>query len=137
MTACRAFLTSPNPRITSCARCGRSRDAHTHERKRNPALERYLTDLAAQAAGLTDDRGLRAFADHRAHPGGIRPGRDWDIEIAEEIADGAGNYAIWALEEDYVGYMAGEPDATARFERRLRTLVRLMQAWHELHTEAH
>lgn len=109
---------------------------------RNEPLERKLTMLACQAAGkfsadgtTGDDRGLRAFADARTLPGGLRD-VDWDIEAREEIADLA-NYAVWGVIQVYPGYLAGDPDATRHYERRMRTLVRCVQAWHELHTEAH
>jgi hypothetical protein len=105
-------------------------------RARDPLLERHLTDLAARAAGLPNDRGLRAFADRRTHPGGVRIGADWDQEAAEEIADCA-NYLAWGCIETYDGYLAGEPVATARFERRLRALRRQVESWHELFTDAH
>ena len=105
-------------------------------RARDLPLERHLTDLAARAAGLPNDRGLRAFADARCIPGPIQTPRDWDQEAAEEIADCA-NYLAWGLIEDHPGYLAGEPVATARFERRLRALRRQVESWHELFTDAH
>lgn len=103
---------------------------------RDLPLERHLTELAATAAGLPNDRGLRAFADRRAWPGGIRTPRDWDQEAAEEIAD-CSSYLTWGLVEDHPGYLAGEPVATARFERRMRALMRIVEAWVELFTDAH
>jgi len=103
---------------------------------RHPALERHLTDLAAQAAALPDDRGLRAYADYRTLPGHLRDNADWDQEAAEEIADLA-NYLVWGCIEVYDRHLAGDPVATAKFERRMRALVRCVQAWHELHTDAH
>jgi hypothetical protein len=115
-------------------------------RERDPGLERQLTDLAALAAGyrkpgpvgrlVADDHGLRDYADHRTHPGPLRTPRDWDQEAREEMADCA-NYLVWGLVEDYDGYVAGEPVATARFERRLRALVKQVESWRDLHTEAH
>lgn len=105
-------------------------------RDRDLPLERHITHLAARAAELPNDRGLRKFADHRSHPGGVRTDANWDQEAAEEIADCA-NYLVWACIEDFPGYLAGEPVATARFERRLRALRRQVESWHELHTDAH
>lgn len=104
--------------------------------ERDVALERHLTNLAAVAAGLPNDRGLRAFADARCLPGPIRTPRNWDQEAAEELADCA-NYLVWGLIEDYDAYAAGEPEGTARFERRLRALRRVVEAWADLLTEAH
>lgn len=105
-------------------------------RPRDLPLERHITDLAARAAGLPSDRGLRHFADRRAWPGGVRTPRDWDQEAAEEIAD-CSSYLLWGCIEEYDGYLAGEPVATARFERRLRALRRQVESWHELFTDAH
>jgi hypothetical protein len=136
--SCTLFQPSGNPRLLGCERCGRLQPAHDYLKPRKPHLERYLTVLAARSAGLSDDRGLRVFADHRALPGGLRPrtSDEWDREVAEELAD-AGNYLVWALLEDLVGYWAGEAEATTRFERRLRALRRVVEAWTDLHTDAH
>lgn len=106
-------------------------------RERNLPLEREVTLTAAKAVGLAHASvSLRDFADARCMPGPIRLPRDWDQEAAEEIADCA-NYLVWALTEDYAGYLSGEPEPTARFERRMRALSRLVEAWHDLMTEAH
>lgn len=105
-------------------------------RERDLALERHLINLAALAASLPDDRGLHRFANARCMPGPVRTPRDWDQEAAEELADCA-NYLVWGLIEDYDGYVEGEAVSTARFERRLRTLRRVVEAWADLLTEAH
>lgn len=113
---------------------------------RDEPLERHLTDLAAEAAGymipgpegkpVPDDRGLRRYADYRTAPGGLRRGVDWDQEADEEIADLA-NYLVWGVIQVYDAYLDGDPEATRQYERRMRALVRCVQAWHDLHTEAH
>lgn len=109
---------------------------------RNEPLERQLTMLACKAAGYFTpdglegyDHGLRAFADSRTLPGGLRD-VDWDVEAGEEIADLA-NYLVWGVIQVYPAHLAGDPDASRHYERRMRSLVRCIQLWHELHTEAH
>jgi hypothetical protein len=112
VSACPEFLESRNPRVRSCARCAHIREAHPEKATgllpRDRDLERRLLQLACDAGG---------------HP-------------SEELAD-CSSYLTWGLVRDHAGYMAGEPDATARFERRLRALVHVVDAWRDLHTEAH
>lgn len=102
---------------------------------RDPALGSYLVDIATRAAGLSSDHGLNALAEHRALPGPVRLPRDFDQEIREEIAD-ARNYIIWAIQELYEAYVAGDPQAADDYERRMRALSRLVQAWVELHKDS-
>lgn len=102
---------------------------------RDPALERQLLDLAARAAGLPPDNGLHDFADHRAHPGPVRLPRDFDREVREEIADAA-NYVRWTIQESYPAFLAGDAAAGDAYERHMRVLVKLTEAWHELHRGA-
>ncbi len=109
---------------------------------RNVARERALTELAAEAAGFLsstpeglqvgDDGGLRAFADGRAQPGGVRyDGRDFDREVQEELAD-AGNYLVWSLVPEYESVVAGESRASSDYARRMRALSAVVEAWHAL-----
>lgn len=102
---------------------------------RQPALERELVSTACCAAGLQGDRGLNEFADSRAHPGPVRLPRDFDREVAEELAD-ARNYLVWGIAEIYQAFLAGEPLALDVYERRMRCLSALVVAWHELHRDA-
>lgn len=102
---------------------------------RDPALGLYLVDIATRAAGLTSDHGLNALAEHRALPGPVHLPRDFDQEIREEIAD-ARNYAIWAIQESYGDYLAGDPGAADDYERRMRALSKLVLAWVELHSDS-
>jgi hypothetical protein len=113
-----------------------------HYRERDISLERYLTSIAAQATGHTkpkgdgtsvgDTGGLDEFADRRALPGGVRAGMDYDREMAEEIAD-ARNYAVWGIEPFWAEVRAGESRYTSDYERRMRSLSHLIEAWHALH----
>ena len=102
---------------------------------RDLALERELVDIAARAAGLPIDLGLNEFAEYRAHPGPVRLPRDFDREVAEELAD-ARSYLVWAVQRDYDRFLAGDPAATDAYERRMRCLSALVIAWRELHTSA-
>ena len=110
-------------------------------RPRDYELERFLTDLAARAAGrftstgAGDDRGLLAFAQSRALPGGVRRSLDPVQEIAEECAD-ALNYANWGIERVYEGFLAGDDEATHMYDRLMRFSAKLVDAWHELHTRS-
>lgn len=108
---------------------------------RDRALERYLLDIAAQAAGHTrpeglsvvgDDGGLGAFADHRAHPGPVHLPRDFDREAAEELADCC-SYLIWGIQEHHAAFLAGDAGAVDAYERRMRALAGLVRVWHDLH----
>jgi hypothetical protein len=105
-------------------------------RERNLKLERELTDLACEAGGLpgAGGRNIRAFADGRALPGGVRLTLDADREAAEELAD-ARNYLVWGIVAIYPAVLAGEPNACANYERRMRALTALIKAWVALHTE--
>jgi len=110
-------------------------------RQRNPEIEAHLMDVAARAAGRVtpegggDDLGLGAFAASRVWPGGIRTEVDWDREAREEAADLA-NYLMFAMQQDFAGYLRGESEASARYERRMRTLKTLVVLWWDLHTVA-
>ena len=155
MTACTAFLLSPNPRTRSCCRCGRPEQHHVPEPTEHPAagaptrardlgLERYLMDIAAKAAGCTmpdpedpmsvigDDRGLSAFADVRAWPGGVRADVDGVVEASEEFAD-ARNYLLWEIERIYSRVIEGEPESLDRYSQLFGALSALVVAWHALH----
>lgn len=111
---------------------------------RDHGLERYLLDIAAQAAGHTrpeglsvvgDDGGLGAFAAHRAGDAGVRLPRDFDREIAEELAD-ACNYARWQIQQHHAAFLAGDAEAVDAYERMMRVLSALTRAWHELRTNS-
>lgn len=100
---------------------------------RDLPLERHLLDIAARAAGLPGDHGLRAFADTRTPLAPVILPRDFDREAREEIADGA-NYLTWGVQETYAQVLAGESGACSDYERRMRTLSLLASAWHAIHT---
>lgn len=100
---------------------------------RDPELEQYLVDVAAKSAGLPGDGGVLAYADTRALPGPVIVPRDFDREIREEIAD-AVNYACWGIQAVWDRVLAGDPDVMDQYERHMRTLAALVQAWHALHT---
>ena len=109
------------------------------ERPRDVALERQLTRMAHQAAGVAvpmDEREpthLDAYADYRAQPGGVRVPRQFIQEAREELAD-ARNYLVWEACAHHAGYMAGDPESCARFEHAMRVLGKVCEAWRELHT---
>ena len=100
-------------------------------RARDHQLERELGELAAKAAGFFDTHGLDSFADHRAHPGGVRESIDPVREMREEIAD-ARNYACWGIEPLWEAYLAGDHDAGKRVAKLLDSLSHLIAAWHAL-----
>ena len=105
-------------------------------RERDPELEASLMQAAAAAAGLPGDGGLSAYADHRAHPGGVRAELDADQETREELAD-ACNYLRWGIEPIFARVRSGESEFTADYERRLRALSYVVAAWHALHAGPH
>lgn len=96
-------------------------------------LERRLIRIAAQAAGVSGDAGLRNFANRRSPLTPVDLPRDFDEETREEIADGV-NYLTWGVQETYEQVLAGDGAACADYERRMRTLTLLVKAWHALHT---
>jgi hypothetical protein len=102
---------------------------------RDPRLERELVDLAARAASLSGDHGLSAYAEHRAWPGPVRDGLDWDQEAREELAD-CRSYLCWGIQEVHARMLAGDPVAADLYERRMRALSAVVKAWHELHRDA-
>jgi len=131
---------SSDPRRRGQCACGKRLEYGL--RDRDLELERYLTNIAAQAAGHVevkpdgtqtgDTRGLDDFADHRALPGGVRAEMDYDREMSEEIAD-ARNYAVWGIEPIWLNVRSGVSEFTADYERRMRCLSYLIAAWHALH----
>lgn len=143
------FRVPADPRhLHACATCGLGPGHPRHDhpaagngrlRARDLRLERELIDLAARAAGrfdadgAGDDGGLWVSANARAWPGGVRDDLDTDREAIEEFADGA-NYLLWGIERVHAAFLAGDPDATDRYERWMRTLAKLVDLWHELHT---
>lgn len=109
------------------------------ERARDPLLERRLSRLAHQAAGVhvpmdeAEPTALDAYAERRCHPGPLRLPRSWMTEAAEELAD-CRNYLLWEASEHHAGYLAGELESCERFEHAMRTLAAVARAWHELTT---
>jgi hypothetical protein len=101
-------------------------------RERDIRLERELTATAAASVGLTD-MGLSDFADARALPGGVRADIDPDREAMEEYAD-ARNYLVWGIEPIYAQVGALDSRFTDDYERRMRSLRHLVQAWTALRT---
>lgn len=117
----------------SCVKCGRLVD-DAGLRPRDEALERQLTRLAARSVGCeAAASSLRAFADARAWPGGVRPGLDPTQECAEELGD-ASNYLLWGVERIYPSMVAGDPGACDEYERLMRALGAVVLAWRELNT---
>jgi hypothetical protein len=103
-------------------------------RPRNIELERHLTRLAGEGAGLGDTDAadsLSRFADSRALPGGVRLGLDPIRETGEETADGR-NYLTWGIEPLWEGYCAGEPEATDRVAKYLYSLSLTVALWQSL-----
>lgn len=105
-------------------------------------LERELVDIAGQAAGMSGAGGKRhpviagldAFAEQRTHPGPVRAGdRDLLLEAAEELAD-CRNYLAWAASLARPGLLAGDHEATRRYDQAMRALAAVTVAWRELHT---
>lgn len=118
----------PNPRLSdTCVKCGHRLPPM---RPRDIALERELVATAAEGVG-SDAGGLDAYADFRAHPGGVRPDLDDLTETREEIAD-ARNYLVWGIERHYQAFLDGDPDAARYVTKRMRALGRLVQVWDEL-----
>lgn len=107
-------------------------------------LEHELVDIAAAAAGMPAPRPgkrhpvvaqLDDFAERRTHPGPVRAGdRDLELEAAEELAD-CRNYLAWAAALARPGLLAGDHDATRRYDRAMRALSAVTVAWRELHTD--
>lgn len=130
---CSTFQESANTRIKGCERCGKVREVHPEhgKRPRNLELERRLVEIAAKSAGLTGAAGLDDFADARAHPGGVREGLDPAQEAAEELGD-ARNYLTWGIERIYDLMLAGDSEATATYERLMRSLAGVVVAWDAL-----
>jgi hypothetical protein len=79
-----------------------------------------------------DDGGLWRYASFRTRPGGILL-RDFDQDTREELSD-AVNYLTWAIEQEHDAYLAGDPAAADNYERRMRALTHVVNAWHALHT---
>lgn len=108
-------------------------------RPRNRQIEAELVDTAARAAGFFDsegrgdDGGMRAFADKRAHQGGVRRNLDAFQEVAEELAD-ALNYSVWGIEPIWQRVLDGEPEAMDDYSRLLQGLSHLIAAWHAFRT---
>ena len=105
-------------------------------RERDIHLERVLSLDAAYAVNLSSTGGIDEYADLRAHPGGVRADLDADQEAREELAD-ARNYLLWGIEPIYAMVRSGRSQYAADYERRMRALSHVHQAWHALHTEPH
>jgi hypothetical protein len=112
------------------------------EMERDPQAERQLVALAAASEGLAEMvdgelvvdpivEDLNAFADDRAHPGGVklreRSGdRSLIEEAAEEIAD-LRSYLVWkALEMDRA---AGDQERPEDWIRIMTALGHCVSAW--------
>jgi hypothetical protein len=146
---------SPDPRRAGCA-CGHhplvdtpvavqadADKAGNYEEyvDRDLALERYLSGLAARAAGYLrampdgsvqgDTGGLDEFADARAWSGGVRASIDARREIQEELAD-ARHYAVWGIQQIWDAYRAGDSAAAREYDRYMRALQHIVEAWHAL-----
>ena len=99
--------------------------------------EHELVQIAAQAAELESTGAeLTAYANQRARPGGVRTAADFDDETAQELAD-ARNYLVWGIEQVLDAARAGDQEASRDYERRMRALVAVIRAYHELTTPAH
>ena len=107
-------------------------------------LERELVDIAAAAAGMNGVGhkrhpvivSLDGFAEARTHPGPVRAGdRDLLLEAAEELAD-CRNYLAWAAALARPGLLAGDHEATRRYDQAMRSLAAVTIAWRELFTSS-
>ena len=131
---CTEHLAGANPRMAgTCVRCGR----RMQELARDLDVERELTLIAGQAAGVTEATvlSLDQYAEQRAHDGPVRVhDRDLLVELAEELAD-ARNYAVWEARRTQPGLIAGDHEATCRYDRALRTLAAVQRAWREFQTD--
>ncbi len=109
------------------------------ERPRAIRLERHLTRLAHEAAGIPvpldkhEPTSLDAYADWRCDPGPIRVPRDFIDEARQEAAD-ARNYLVWEACAHWLGYVEGDPESCRRFEHAMRSLSAVALLWRELHT---
>lgn len=99
---------------------------------RRPDLERHLVDVAVQAAGVPDDGGLSAYADARAHPGGVRANLHARRESGEELADCC-NYLRWGIAQVWDAYEKGDAVAAAEVACLLGALSGLIVVWRRLH----
>lgn len=134
-------------RYKSCVKCGRPIresvarepvDVHPMSRDMDldPGLDAALGLEAATAYGVaTSAASLAAFAEARAGKGQIIvDGRDFDQEIAEELAD-AYHYCAWKARVHRPGFLAGNPDDTREYEHSMRTLGAVCRAWQEARTK--
>ena len=109
---------------------------------RDRAHERHLVAIAAMSeefASIKDRRlvvspsidALNAFADQRAHAGGvIIEGRPVPlvVEAAEELAD-ARSYLVWRAQSVLDAAIGGEPVAVEAYGRAMGSLAGVLAAW--------
>ena len=139
---------SADPRRAGKCACGEQMpEAPADEQHREEYVdrdlwhERHLTDMAARAAGffktgplgtpVGDTGGLDDFADARAWSGGVRANIDADRETLEELAD-ARHYLVWGIQQVHDDYLAGDAQAQDTWQRRMRALRAVIEAWHAL-----
>lgn len=94
-------------------------------------VERHLLDIAARAAGLSHDAGFGGYRDTRPRPPSW--GADSDTRYALALAR---DVQLAAIAEVWDRVLEGCPDVMDDYERRLRCLSCLTQAWAELHRHA-
>ena len=127
-------LRGANPRMCStCVRCG----LRLEEFQRDTEVEQELTGIAGQAAGVHPSvvKGLDDYANSRAHDGPVRVhNRDLLIEAEEEVAD-CRSYLVWEAIRCKPGLLAGDHEATIRYDIAMRALAALQIVWRELRTE--
>ena len=135
----------PADRYGSCVKCGKPMPKSVplsaeRPQSRNmgldPDLDAALTLEAATAYGAAVAApSLSAFAEARAGSGDIVvDGRDFDQEIAEELAD-AMHYSAWKARVHRPGWLCGDPDDTREYEHAMRTLGAVCRAWQESRTK--
>ena len=93
------------------------------------ALARQLTELVANAAGVpAAAEGLNAYGEYRL----TNTNGDRNPELAKlgELR----NLLIAGIEPYWEGYLAGDPDCSREYERRMRALKGVMDAWIALHS---
>lgn len=117
--------------------------------RRDLAAERRLLDLAAAAAGFPSTGASRHAVPVSLERAGVArallgpngepsdqiwlpPGRDLIEEGADELIDAGAHYFLWEAVRCEPGLFAGDPVATARYDRAMRALVRVVQGWGEL-----
>jgi len=117
----------------TCVKCGKPIPEPEPGMPRDVSLERELSYVARQAAGLpvppyVEDEPypvtpLAAYAESRARPGNVDTDHARDLldEAREEAADLA-NYVRWRCQQLQQAYLAGDSEACREYAMGMRAL---------------